>query len=95
MIEVPDDVPTDATYALHVCGDSMEPTFHDGDKVFVETCDFVNIGEIGIFVVNGDVYIKERGDQCLLSHNEKYKPIRIGENDSVYCCGRVVGTVDD
>ena len=83
-----------ADFVISVGGDSMEPTYHDGDKVFVEKCDSVDIGEVGIFVVNGDVYIKELGNQCLISHNEKYKPIRIGENDSVYCCGRVIGTVD-
>ena len=27
--------------------------------------------------------------------NEKYKPIRIGENDSIYCCGRVIGIVEE
>ena len=82
-----------ADFVISVGGDSMEPTYHDGDKVFVEKCDSVNIGEIGIFVVNGDVYIKELGNKCLISHNEKYKPIRIGENDSVYCCGRVIGVL--
>ena len=74
-------------------GDSMEPTYHDGDKVFVEKCDSVDVGEVGIFVVNGGVYIKELGNNCLISHNEEYKPIRIVENDSVYCCGRVIGIV--
>ena len=82
-----------ADFVISVGGDSMEPTYHDGDKVFVEKCDAVDIGEVGIFVVNGDVYIKELGNKCLISHNEKYKPIRIGENDSVYCCGRVIGIV--
>ena len=82
-----------ADFVISVGGDSMEPTYHDGDKVFVEKCDAVGIGEVGIFVVNGDVYIKELGNQCLISHNEKYKPIRIGENDSVYCCGRVIGVL--
>ena len=53
--------------------------------------DSMDVGEIGIFVVNGDVFIKERGNGCLISHNEKYKPIRISEHDSVFCCGRVVG----
>lgn len=48
---------------------------------------------VGIFFVNGDVYIKELGNQCLISHNEKYRPIHIGESDSVYCCGRVIGIV--
>ncbi len=84
-----------ADFVISVGGDSMEPTYHDGDKVFVVKCDAIEVGEVGIFVVNGDVYIKELGSKCLISHNEKYKPIRIGENDSVYCCGRVIGIVED
>ena len=84
----------EADFVISVGGDSMEPTYHDGDKVFVEKCDAVGIGEVGIFVVNGDVYIKELGNQCLISHNEKYKPIPLTENDSVYCCGRVIGIVE-
>ena len=83
-----------ADFVISVGGDSMEPTYHDGDKVFVEKCDAIEVGEVGIFVVNGEVYIKELGNKCLISHNEKYKPIRIGENDSVYCCGRVIGIVE-
>ena len=83
-----------ADFVISVGGDSMEPTYHDGDKVFVEKCDSVDIGEVGIFVVNGDVYIKELGNKCLISHNEKYKPISLTENDSVYCCGRVIGIVE-
>ena len=83
-----------ADFVISVGGDSMEPTYHDGDKIFVEKCDSVDIGEVGIFVVNGDAYIKELGCKCMISHNEKYKPIRIGENDSVYCCGRVIGIVE-
>jgi transcriptional regulator with XRE-family HTH domain len=91
---VPESVEAEqADFVISVGGDSMEPTYHDCDKVFVEKCDAVDIGEVGIFVVNGDVYIKELGNQCLISHNEKYKPIRIGENDSVYCCGRVIGVI--
>ena len=84
-----------ADFVISVGGDSMEPTYHDGDKVFVEKCDSIDIGEFGIFVVNGDVYIKELGNKCLISHNEKYKPISLTENDSVYCCGRVIGIVED
>ena len=82
-----------ADFVISVSGDSMEPTYHDGDKVFVEKCDSVDIGEVGIFVVNGDVYIKELGNHKLISYNEKYKPIPLTENDSVYCCGRVIGIV--
>lgn len=84
-----------ADFVISVGGDSMEPTYHSGDKVFVEKCASVDVGEIGIFVVNGDVYIKELGDGCLISHNEKYKPIKLTENDSIYCCGKVLGVIKE
>ena len=73
----------------------MEPTYHSGDKVFVEKCDSLEKGEIGIFVVNGDAFIKELGDKCLISHNSAYKPIKLISSDSVYCCGRVLGVVEE
>ena len=85
----------DADYVIPISGDSMEPTYHSGDKVFVEKCDSVEIGEVGIFVVNGDAYIKELGNRCLISHNTAYKPIKLGTSDSVYCCGRVLGVVEE
>ena len=37
-----------ADFVISVGGDSMEPTYHDGDKVFVEKCDSVDIGEVGM-----------------------------------------------
>ena len=85
----------DADYVIPISGDSMEPTYHSGDKVFVEKCDSLEEGEIGIFIVNGDAYIKELGSKCLISHNSAYKPIKLGSTDSVYCCGRVLGVVEE
>ena len=99
--ETPEDIwvketpeTSEADYIIPITGDSMEPTFHDGDKVFVEKCSSVAVGDIGIFILNGDAYIKELGDRCLLSHNKSYKPIKITDEDSVYCCGRVLGVVE-
>ena len=88
------DIAEQADFVISVGGDSMEPTFHNGDKVFVEKCDSVDIGEVGIFVVNGDVFIKERGHNQLISHNQKYNPIVLTEHDSAFCCGRVLGCVE-
>lgn len=82
-----------ADFVISVSGDSMEPTYHDGDKVFVEKCDSVDIGEVGVFVVNGESYIKELGNKCLISYNKKHKAIILSENDSVYCRGKVIGIV--
>lgn len=83
-----------ADFIISVSGDSMEPTFRNGDKVLVEKCDSVAVGEVGIFVVNGDVYIKEQGEGCLISHNGAYKPILLNECDSAFCCGRVLGVAE-
>lgn len=88
-------VAEDADFVLPVSGDSMEPTFHDGDKVFVEKCETVEEGEIGIFILNGEAFIKELGKRCLISHNEAYKPIALHSTDSVYCCGKVLGVVEE
>ena len=84
-----------ADYVIGVSGDSMEPTFENGSRVFVEHTEDIHIGEIGIFSVNGEVYIKELGDECLISHNKEYRPRKFSTGDSVYCCGKVLGVVDD
>lgn len=89
LMETP---PEGAEFVVRVCGDSMEPTYKDGDKLYIEPMEQVEKGEIGIFSVNGDVFVKECGAGQLISHNPKYKPIPLNENDNVYCFGKVVGT---
>ena len=84
----------EADFVLSVSGDSMEPTFHDGDKIYVSKQDAIDVGEIGIFIINGDAYVKELGAGKLISHNEKYRPIPFKSDDSIYCCGRVLGVVE-
>ena len=85
----------EADYVLTVNGDSMQPMFNDGDKVYVVNQQSVEIGEIGIFVINGDAYIKKLGKGQLISLNEKYKPILLNNDDSIYCCGKVIGIVSE
>ena len=74
QIEVPIDF-KDIDFVISVSGDSMEPTYHDGDKVMIKKQRDIKIGEIGAFMVNGEAYIKELGNECLISHNKKYAPI--------------------
>lgn len=83
-----------ANFAVRVSGDSMTPRFCDGDVVLVESTPCVDIGEIGIFIVNSTAYIKKLGNNSLISLNAKYPPINISENDSVYCQGKVIGVLD-
>lgn len=87
-----DRVPAGANYVIPVSGDSMEPTFFDGDVLFFDLGnDCLQIGDIGIFVLNGETLVKELGENELISHNPKYKPIKIHEWDSVRIEGKVLG----
>lgn len=94
-IQVPRTYETEqANYMVRISGDSMEPRFEDGDVVLVKAVPTVDKGDIGIFVVNGQAYIKELGENELISLNPKYDNIPLLENDSGYCQGKVIGIVD-
>ncbi len=92
-LEIPSQrVPENAHCCVRVNGDSMEPAYKDGDIVFVERLDgSVREGEIGIFALNGEGYLKRLGQGELLSLNPAYAPIPVGEFDDLRCQGRVLG----
>lgn len=54
-----DEVPEDADFAVHVDGDSMSPQYEDGQLVWVRRAAFLRPGEDGLFVLNGNGYIKQ------------------------------------
>ncbi len=91
-IVIPDDPRTaEADYALRIRGDSMEPKYHSGDILLIQTAESVEAGELGIFVLDGSGYFKKYGGDHLISLNPAYPPILLKDFDSVACCGRVVG----
>lgn len=76
-------------YAVKVDGRSMEPLYNDGDVLLIEpTCE-VEVGEIGIFNVDGKAYVKKLGKEKLISLNKGYDDVKLTEDSS--CMGRVVG----
>lgn len=95
-LEIPTQrVPENADFCLRVNGNSMEPAYRDGDIVFVQRVENGSLleGEVGIFSLNGDGYIKQLGHRELLSFNPQYPPIAIGPYDRLECQGRVLGKV--
>lgn len=91
-IEVPNTPTTSkADYALKVTGDSMETAYSDGDIVFVKQQSYVEVGQIGIFVVDGEGYLKKYNGSCLESLNLKYPDIKINQYTNVYCMGLAIG----
>lgn len=84
-----------ADFVITVSGSSMEPEFYDGDNVLVHAQPDVYEGEIGIFVVNGNGYIKKKGKDRLISVNRKYKDIFVNDYDEFYCAGKIVGKLEN
>lgn len=83
----------EADYAVRVSGYSMFPQFDEGDIVLVKQQPDVKIGEVGIFTVNGNTFIKQRGEKELISVNPNFPNIRFTKNDSVVCNGLVLGKI--
>ena len=69
----------------------MEPLYYDGDILLVEPCKEISIGEIGIFIVNGESFVKKLGKNILISVNEEYSDIPITEE--THCLGLVVDKI--
>ncbi len=91
-IELPVDI--DADFVIPIKGDSMEPDYHDGDLVFIQTSVELNDGVIGVFNYNGDAYIKQLvidKDQAYLhSLNPAYKDMPITPDTDFRIIGEVV-----
>ncbi|MBD9048931.1 MAG: LexA family transcriptional regulator [Ruminococcus sp.] len=83
-----------ADFMLKVRGDSMQPKFFDNDVLLIKKSPSILEGEIGIFVLNGDSYVKQMGKGELISLNPVYEPIKLAEYDDIRCAGKVIGTVD-
>lgn len=84
-----------ADYALRVSGDSMQPDYLDGDIVLVSADDQLRIGDVGIFILNNEGYIKEYGGDRLISYNDKYRDIVFKDGDECRSCGKVIGKLED
>ncbi len=88
------DMTTSADFALKISGDSMQPKFSNGETVLVKQTSSVFEGEIGVFVLNGESYIKKLGKKELVSLNPAYKPIPLHGFDDVRCVGKVLGALN-
>lgn len=81
--------PRGTSFIAPVSGHSMEPSYCDGQLVFVHAAEEIPVGEIGVFWMDGQQWIKELGDGVLISHNPDYRPRPM--TDDVRCQGLVLG----
>ena len=96
-IEVPARDAKGADFAVTISGDSMEPAFHDHDMVYVHQQETLDDGEIGIFSLNDNAYIKRLKNDSdgtfLISLNQNYAPIPVHlDRDDFRIFGKVCRT---
>ena len=93
-IEIPDTPEArKADFAVTIKGNSMEPLYYNGDIVLVKSQPAVDLGETGIYIINGSGFIKRYGGDRLISVNSDYEDIIFSEDDSISCAGKVIGSI--
>ena len=94
MVEVGAEVPDGANFGVRVAGDSMEPEFHDGQTVWVRQQRSLMTGEIGIFLYDGNAYLKQlvalEHSMALHSLNPAYSDIVVSPELPLRVLGKVV-----
>lgn len=80
--------------AFRVSGDSMEPSFEDGEVVFVERTPDVYNGQFIAVQINEEAFIKKVyiEEDCLrlVSLNKNYEDILANNRDDIRVIGRVI-----
>lgn len=90
------NIPKKADKAIHIKGDSMEPKIANNSIIFYHEQPTLEIGEIGIFEINGSAvtckkyYVDYESKKIVLkSINPKYEPMYFA-GDQVRILGKVV-----
>lgn len=93
---VVEGVVPDHDFAVRVNGDSMEPVFNNGQIIYVNKIDRVDVrnNQFIIAELNGEFYVKklhiDKGEVSLISLNQKYSSIKIHDYDDFIVRGVVI-----
>lgn len=92
------DAPMRADYALTIKGDSMNPTYLEGDVIYIRKQPNVDHdGQVAVVVLDDTATVKhvyrQKDGLLLVSDNPAYPPMfkPFDEYNSVYILGKVVG----
>ena len=86
-------IPPTANLAVRMNDASMEPLIKHGDIVCVESAAWLDSGELGVFIFNGDPYVRrlDRVDGVkLIAENPRFNPIAVKYSYELRTVGRVL-----
>lgn len=93
--DLPDGIHAD--FALRCVGDSMSPTFNDGDLVLIRQQPTVDTGQIAAVTIDGEATLKRVYQQpdglLLIAENAKYAPIFVPKDSGkeILIHGKAIG----
>ncbi|MDR0903067.1 MAG: XRE family transcriptional regulator [Ruminococcus sp.] len=91
FIRIPEnDLYTGADFAVRVDGAGYEPRFSDGDILLIKRQPELQIGEIGIFSVDNEVYLRGNGHGRLISINPGLDDITLTGKHKIHCIGKII-----
>lgn len=86
---------SDADYAVRISGNSMEPTYKNGDILLVQKTEELSNGDIGIFYIDGNTmckkYVKRGRGVSLVPENNEYDSIKVTKDKDCLIQGKVLG----
>lgn len=85
-----------ADFALQIQGDSMIGSrIYDGDIVFLKKQSYIENGQIGAFLIDGEatlkIFNKQNNTVMLLSSNPNYSPIILNPDRENIILGKLIG----
>lgn len=86
------DLTRRASFCVPVSGDSMEPKYHDKDILVIDDSAEVEPGQIGLYTIDGDGFVKIYGGDHLVALNPAYPKIPLTEDTR--CNGKVIGVLE-
>ena len=87
---------TNASVALKIQDDAMEPTFKKGTYAFLELNVPLKNKEVGLFEYNGELLVRKfiirKDDLVLRAENKKYEDINLSEDDNFTIIGKLINS---
>ena len=86
------DLTRRASFCVPVSGNSMEPRYHDGDILVIDDNAEVELGQVGLYTIDGEGFVKIYGGDHLISLNPDYPNIPFIEDSRRN--GKVIGILE-
>lgn len=99
-LELPNKIGKKGDFGTYVIGDSMSPKILDNDIVFIKKENVLDDGDIGVFKLNENIFIKKfkynpfTQEIFLVPLNKEYPIISVRSSDDFCIIGKVICKLD-